>query len=224
MKKNFILISSIIICILLFIVEQNVGANYYIKSLSKIIMFIIIPVIYNKRVKNITFKKALNINILSKNDFKLGIILGISCFVILIISYFIFKSFIDFESIITELEDKSKITTSNFILVGLYITLGNSFLEEFFFRGFIFLNLYEIGYKKLAYVYSSFLFGIYHIAIFKTWFNVWITILALFGLISIGMVFNYINTKCKNFLNSWIVHILADSAIILIGLKLFKII
>lgn len=224
MKKNFILISSIIICILLFIVEQYFGVNYYIKSFSKIIMFIIIPVIYYKKIESITFKKALNINKLSKKDLNIGIILGILCFTILIISYFVFKNFIDFESIIKELEDKSKITTSNFILVGLYITLGNSFLEEFFFRGFIFLNLYEIGYKKLAYIFSSTLFGIYHIAIFKTWFNVWITILALFGLISIGMIFNYINTKCKNFLNSWIVHILADSAIILIGLKLFKII
>lgn len=224
MKKNFILISSIIICILLFIVEQYFGVNYYIKTFSKIIMFIIIPVIYYKKIKNITFRKALNINKLSKKDLKIGIILGFLCFIILIISYFIFKNFINFESIITELEDKSKITTSNFILIGLYITLGNSFLEEFFFRGFIFLNLYEIGYKKLAYIFSSILFGIYHIAIFKTWFNVWITILALFGLISIGIIFNYINTKCKNFLNSWIVHILADSAIILIGLKLFKII
>ncbi|WP_352418238.1 CPBP family glutamic-type intramembrane protease [Proteiniborus sp.] len=33
---------------------------------------------------------------------------------------------------------KPRITPVNFIYVSLYITFGNSFLEEIFFRGFIF--------------------------------------------------------------------------------------
>ena len=110
------------------------------------------------------------------------------------------------------------------MLVGIYITLGNSFLEEFFFRGFIFLNLYNQGYKKIAYIYSSLLFGVYHIAIFKTWFSPLLTVLALLGLVIAGIVFNWIDTKSENFINSWIVHILADSAIIIIGMGMFGII
>ncbi|TAH63854.1 MAG: CPBP family intramembrane metalloprotease, partial [Gottschalkiaceae bacterium] len=101
-------------------------------------------------------------------------------------------------------------------------TFINSFLEEFFFRGFIFLNLYKLGFKKGAYIFSSILFSLYHIGIFKNWFNPLLIILAVSGLISVGFIFNYIDTKSKSFINSWIVHILADAAIMLIGLRMFN--
>lgn len=86
------------------------------------------------------------------------------------------------------------------------------------------MNLYELKFKKTAYVYSSLLFALYHIAIFKSWFNIWLILLALTGLISVGFIFNFIDTKSNNFINSWIVHILADMAIMLIGMKMFGII
>ncbi|MBZ9635369.1 CPBP family intramembrane metalloprotease [Clostridium sp. FP1] len=106
----------------------------------------------------------------------------------------------------------------------MYITFGNSFLEEYFFRGFYLLKSYELKSKKFAYIYSSLLFGVYHIAIFKTWFNSGLVGLALIGLISIGFIFNWLDTRSKNFINSWLVHILADSAIIIIGLRMFGIV
>jgi hypothetical protein len=61
-------------------------------------------------------------------------------------------------------------------------------------------------------------------AIFKNWFNPALIALALFGLIFIGFVFDWLNTKSENFINSWLVHIMADSAIIIIGLKMFNMI
>ena len=146
-----------------------------------------------------------------------------SSFLVIIASYFVLRGYIDFNRIAQELQSKSKVTPSNFIFVGLYITFGNSFLEEYFFRGFIFLNLFNLGSKKLAYIYSSLLFGVYHISIFKTWFNPILIGLALFGLISVGIIFNWLDTKTENFINSWLVHILADSAIIIIGMRMFKI-
>jgi membrane protease YdiL (CAAX protease family) len=101
--------------------------------------------------------------------------------------------------------------------------LINSFLEEFFFRGFVFLNVYETGNKGWAYLFSALLFALYHIAIFATWFNIPLMLLALFGLMVIGFVFNYLDTLSNNFLNSYLVHIFANLAIVLIGLALFGI-
>lgn len=224
MKQKYIIISSLISCLGLYFIEQVIGVNYALKTLFKLILFIIVPYIYIKFIGKSTIQAELNLKQLDKKKLRLGFLFGVSSFLLILISYLLFKGVIDLNNIAKELQNKSKITPANFIFVGLYITFVNSFLEEFFFRGFIFLNLYNMKKQKFGYVFSSLLFGLYHIAIFKTWFNIWLIIICLLGLITIGFVFNWLNTKSKNFINSWIVHILADSAIILIGFKMFNII
>lgn len=224
MKKAYIILASLAACIMLYIVEQVIATNYITKSIVKLILFLVIPYIYLKLVKKSNAADGLKLRKLDLSTFKLGLILGVISFAIIIASYLILGGYIDFNSIVQELQSKSKVTPTNFIFIGLYITFGNSLLEEFFFRGFIFLNLFNQGSKKLAYAYSSALFSVYHIAIFKTWFNPLLIGLALFGLISVGIIFDWIDTKTKNFINSWLVHILADSAIIIIGMKMFRII
>lgn len=219
-----IITSSIMACLILYFIEQGIGVSYITKTSVKIFLFAVFPIIYIIFFKNKPIKTALNIGGLNLRKLSIGILSGIIFFSVILVSYSILGSFIDFDKISLELQDKLRITPLNFIFVGVYITLGNSFLEEFFFRGYIFMNLYELGYKRLSYIFSSFLFAFYHIIIFKNWFTPPIFLLALIGLASVGFIFNWMDTKSKNFINSWISHILADSAIILIGLKMFKII
>ena len=222
-NKKYILLTSLIVCIFLYILEQVLNVDYLVKTLAKILLFTVVPYVYIKFIKKTTIKESINYKKIDKHHLRNGSVLGIVCFVIILLTFFVFKDVLNLKAILAELQNKSKISKGNFIFVGLYITLCNSFLEEFFFRGFIFLNLYELKLKKCAYVYSSLLFGIYHISIFKTWFSFWLIALALVGLISAGFILNWVNTKSNNFINSWIVHILADSAIILIGMKMFGI-
>lgn len=224
MKEKYIIVSSLVACITLYIIEQYLGVNYAVKTISKIILFVLVPYLYIKFIRKSDFKTELNIRSLDKKRLRLGFIFGLVSFLIVLIGFVIFQGMIDLERIALELQTKSKITPANFLLIGFYITFGNSFLEEFFFRGFIFLNLYNLKREKLAYVYSSLMFGLYHIAIFKTWFSPLIILLCLLGLITVGLLFNWLNTKSKNFINSWLVHILADTAVILIGLRMFNII
>ncbi|MGB7604411.1 MAG: type II CAAX endopeptidase family protein [Lutisporaceae bacterium] len=224
MKKAYIVVFSLAAVIILYLIEQILVVDYITKTITKLILFTAIPYIYLKLMKKSSIKDCLNLKRFKKSTFKLGLILGVVSFAVIIAAYFTLRGYIDFNGIVQELQTKSKVTSSNFILVGLYITLGNSFLEEFFFRGFIFLNLFNQGYKKLAYIYSSVLFGMYHIAIFKTWFNPLLIGLALLGLISVGIIFDWLDTKTESFINSWLVHSLADSAIIMIGMRLFNII
>lgn len=224
MSKKYIFISSLIACIALYFIEQILLVDYLVKTLSKVVLFTLIPFGYIKFIKKSSLKEAINHKKIDIKHLKMGFLFGAISFLVVLVAYYLLQDMIDLESIANEMQNKSKITPGNFILVGLYVTFGNSFLEEFFFRGFIFLNLYKLGNKKIAYVYSSLLFGLYHMAIFKTWFNIWLIGLALLGLIIIGLIFNWLDTKSDNFINSWVVHILADSAIILIGLKMFRMI
>jgi uncharacterized protein len=223
-EKIFIIFASLIACSILYIVEQGIGVNYTVKTAVKVLMFIGIPLINIKLIKKQRFIDALNLNSIRIRQFKTGIGAGVLFFFIVLIAYLITGSFIDLDNIALELQEKLKVTPMNFLFIGVYITIGNSFLEEFFFRGYIFLNLYNNGARKLAHFYSSLLFGVYHIAIFKTWFTLPITLLALLGLVIVSFLFNWMNTKSQNFINSWIAHALADAAIILIGLRMFAII
>ncbi len=220
-NRYFIIVSSILACVVLYFIEQVLVMSYLVKTISKIAFFISIPYIYRFLINGSSASNRIKLN---KKELYIGTGLGILCFVVLMLAYFILKDVIDLNTIANELQTKSKVNPSNFLFVAFYITFINSFLEEFFFRGFVFLNLFMLGYKKLAYIFSSVLFAIYHIGIFKNWFNPWLIALAIFGLVSVGFIFNYIDTKSKSFINSWIVHILADAAIMLIGMRMFGII
>lgn len=220
----YILISSLLSCTALYYVEQIRAVNYAVQTGIKLLMFLLIPAIYFTLTKdrNIYISKARTIN--EKRPILTGLFSGLLFFVVLITAYYFLQPFIDFKPIISELETKLKVTPLNFIFVGIYITLGNSFIEEFFFRGFVFLGIYRTGRPGAAYLYSSLLFSLYHIMIFKNWFTLPLFLLAVFGLFVVGILFCWMDTKSKNFVNSWIAHMLADAAIILIGLKMFGIV
>lgn len=228
-RKSFtpyIFISSLIICAGLYYMEQelNISYNYVIKTSVKLVLFLLIPVIYFIHTRDRNMYISSTSRSRKNRSLLIGLLSGLLFFAVLAAAYYFLQSFIDFKPIISELETKLQITPLNFIFVGIYITLGNSFIEEFFFRGFVFLGIYKSGRHGTAYLFSSLLFALYHIMIFKNWFTLPLFLLALSGLFLVGLLFCWMNSKSRNFLNSWIAHILADAAIILIGLKMFGII
>ncbi|MCT2537333.1 CPBP family intramembrane metalloprotease [Aquibacillus koreensis] len=218
----FIIISSLFACALLYILTQQVEVNYLWQTLFKVFVFLLVPLFYYLKVRSLPIKKVFNFSIHPPS--KIAWIFALTTFSIILIAYFTLGRFVDFNAIANEMTSKSNITPSNFIFVGLYITFGNSFLEEWFFRGFIFKNLLNFKYKRTAYVFSSILFAVYHISIFQTWFNPWLILLCLIALFSVGLIFNWLNTKNAGFINSWLVHIFADAAIIIVGLIMFNMI
>ena len=222
-RVALIVLSTALACLLLYVVEQVLGVNYLVKTLVKLVLFAGIPWGYawltdsTPQVGECRVRRGLR---MLPASLKLGLFLGAATFGAIFLAYFLFQSALDLPAIARELQEKSRITPSNFLLVGAYVTFGNSLLEEWFFRGFVFLTLHRLGWSRLAYGYSSLLFALYHIAIFRTWFSPGLMILALLGLVTIGLIFDWLNAKTDHFLSSWLTHVLADTAIILIGLRL----
>lgn len=219
MKKKIIL--SIILIVLMIIVDTLINPSYLIKSIIKVVLFLLIPMVLGefKRIEALCFFRISNKKSLLKT---LGI--GIFVYLGIIFSYFILSSFIDLEIIKSILENSLKVNRGNFILVAVYISFINSFIEEFFFRGYLFLDLLKYKGRGFAYVYSALVFSIYHVGIMGGWFNPVIFILALLGLFTGGLIFNYLNEKNRNILNSYMVHMMANLAINTIGLMMFDII
>ncbi|WP_010095650.1 CPBP family intramembrane glutamic endopeptidase [Ornithinibacillus scapharcae] len=219
MKKNtiFIMVSTLVTCCLLAFIEHGIETNYLIKTGIKVTLFFLNVWIYIKIFQNFRFRDVLSMEKITHKEWKRIVTLGASSAFILLVAYIICLPYINLDSIMDDLTNRLGITTTTYIIVGIYITFGNSFLEEFFFRGFIFFNLP----RRLAYLFSPLLFAAYHIPMIMLWFSPLIIVICFIGLWLIGVVFHLVNERTATIWASWIIHICADVMIILIGLTLF---
>lgn len=222
MKKSEIIIAiGIMACGVLYGVEQGFHVDYLTQSLVKIILFLAIPLLFVWTERNERSMILVRHPESSKTGWLYAILLGIFSFGAVLGAYYLLRPFIDFQHIVADLQNRLKVSRINYLLIGAYVILFNSFIEEVFFRGFVFARLYRNGQRVRAYLLSSILFALYHVSIFKTWFTWPMMVLALTGLMVGGMIFCWLNRRTLKIHYSWIAHIFADIAIIWIGYTLF---
>lgn len=221
--KHYVILSVLFSTIMMCIVDGIIVPPYFVKSAIKIFMFLLIPMLYFVfyKGKNEYLKKLF---VPKKKDFLLALGLGIGVFTVILGAYFLLKPWIDLSTIEEALVSGTGVTADNFLVVAIYISFVNSLLEEFFFRGYAFLILKKEKSKKFAYIFSSFMFALYHVGMTSGWFSVLIYFLAMLGLFIGGCIFDFLNDKCENIYPSWLVHMCANFAINIIGFILFGII
>lgn len=226
MNKRKTIINIFIIMIIslsiMYITDSIINPGYIYKSVIKLLLFMAIPVLYTMVDRNIKLKEIFKLR--SKKQLLISIILGLGVYIIIFTAYLILKGFIDLENIKNIMEKSINVNRDNFIQVAIYISFINSLLEEFFFRGFIFLNFKKLFKRELAYIASALAFAIYHVAIMANWFTVPLFILSMIGLFVGGLIFNYLNDKNSNIYSSWLVHMAANFAINTVGFIMFGII
>lgn len=145
-KKNlsYLLGTSVLIVVLLYVADQILSLSYLSKVLLKIILFSVFPIFYTLKTGNNVFKTSWENFLRPKEKTSrknINLIPGVSVFALIIPAYILAKPYIDTVQLLWEFEHKYKITQSNIIYYGLYLFFINSLLEEFFCRGFIFLNI-----------------------------------------------------------------------------------
>lgn len=212
-KKNIMLYSVIFLCSFVFVFIEAID-SYIIKAVGKIIVGILIPIIVTFWNKEITFKEFLRIR---KKGMKNAILLGTIVFGVIIINFFLTKNIIDYTDMIDSVVEMSNGSLINLILIDLHIIFINAFIEEFFFRGFIYYNLKE---NKNAILISSVLFALYHFFMIIDWFNPLISVIILLGLMFVGIIFIKLNEKSKSIYSSCFVHMAANLALNIAGLIL----
>lgn len=220
-KTTYIVFSVIVIaCILMGVIDTIIKPGYFLKSVCKIILFLVLPFIFYYRKNKENLKK-----LLIGQKFKFWpIVAGLGVYFGILVLYFLTNNFIDYSGITGTLQSDLGINNHNFVFVALYISFINSLLEEFFFRGFGFLTLKEHTSKKAAYLVSAVMFALYHISILIGWFELPIIALIVVGLMMVGILFSYIDEKTNSIYMSWCVHMFANFAINTIGFMLFGII
>ena len=222
MKKRsttLVLFVTVICCIVMALVDGVLRPSYAVKSAIKIAIFMLIPLVASKLDRSVLYLQLLRP---TKKGFLPAIALGIGIYVVILGGYFLVSPFFDFSQIAGALTDNAGVTKDNFLYVSLYISFANSFLEEFFFRGFVFTNLKQHSGRKLAYIFSAAAFSLYHVAMMIGWFSPALFLLVMVGLVIGGMIFNWLNEKLDTIYCSWLTHMFANFAINTIGFILLQ--
>ena len=219
--KKLVLI-SILSVILISLVDGFINPGYGVKSAIKIVLFFLVPLISVGWLGRQDFKDLLRPR--GSRAMSRTLVLGLGVYAGIMAAYFILRPYIDLETIRLALAEDLGVNRDNFILVALYISFMNSLLEEFFFRGYLFLGLLQKTGRIAAYSISAFLFAAYHVAIIGRWFSPLIFLFAMAGLFIGGLIFNYLNERNRNIINSWVVHLMANLAINTVGLMMFNLV
>lgn len=216
LKNGLMLGIFIFACLCFFLIESTLTINYWQKSFIKIALFAMLPMII--QYKQFQFPTT---------DYKTlvkSLSLGLFVYVVILGGFIIVQTIVSLEMIRDSLLNQVNVNRENFIFVALYISFINSWIEEFFFRGFGYFKMKPFLGKRLSMILSSLLFAIYHISIVKDWAHPLIVTLSILGLFFIGIFFILLNERNQNILSSWMVHMFANLAINTIGLHMFGII
>ncbi len=199
----FLIISSLVFLAVIYLVELVFMPNYWIKSAIKISLIALIVLLYSMLFK-VSVKETIFFEKLHKPWIFLTIIAGVVALSLLI--FFIFKNQIDLDSIRESMFAKEKLSKRNAVLVYVYIVFVNSFFEEALFRGLLFGFFRRKGLKAVGYIVPNLLFSAYHVGIVASWFNPFIFILCISGLVGAGALLCFISDKFGSIKASWIMH------------------
>ena len=140
MKKRIaaILWVAIVSCAVMALVDGVLKPGYAIKSAIKLVMFLGLPLLMSLRHRELSLKPLLRFK---KKGFLTALGLGLGLFALILGAYWGFSRFVDFSAIAGSLTQNAGVNRDNYLLVTTYVAFANSFLEELFFRGFLFMNL-----------------------------------------------------------------------------------
>lgn len=219
-QSAYIITSVFIFSIFVSLLDAVVRPGYFVKISIKIVFFFLIPLLFfmaNKKDRD-SFKRLFAFG---KRGLWKPLLLGAVVYAAIVLGYFLTRGVIDFSNATSDLTDGMGVTAQNFLYVSLYISFANSFLEEFFFRGYGFMALKRYIGRKPAYLSSSLAFALYHVGMLSGMFGMGVSILLLAGLAAGGCIFNRLDEWGGSLYPSWFVHMFANFAINTVGMGLF---
>lgn len=212
-KRNGILALTVASCMVMALVETIIEPTYLVKSMIKVTVFLLLPLL---TLRIFRLKPPENSFALRKMHILALLCLGAFIYLLIMGAYTLTGNLFDYSSLVSSLSEDQQVDSHSFVWVALYISFCNSFLEEFMFRFISFILLSAYTSQKTSYLFSSIMFALYHVAMIGSSFPVQLLILALLGLATGGLIFDYIDRKAGTIYPSWIVHMFADFALMTI--------
>lgn len=220
-KSIYIISALFVFSLAVTYIDAFVHPPYFSKIPIKILFFLVLPALYFVRNKEAftDFKALFRFR---KKGLGLSILLGVGIYAVIVGGFFLTRNIFDYSGITKNLTSGMGITKDNYIYVAVYISFMNSFLEEFFFRGFGFITMKKYTNRVFAYIFSPILFAFYHVGMTANMFEPVLLALVMTGLVAGGLIFNFLNEKNENIYSSWFTHMFANFAMHTVGFVLFS--
>ena len=161
-KSIYIISALFVFSLSVTCIDAFVHPPYFSKIPIKILFFLVLPLCYfliNKEAMP-DFKSLFRFR---KKGLLLSVGLGVGIYAVIVGGFFLTRNVFDYSGVTKNLTEGMGITKDNYIYVALYISFMNSFLEEFFFRGFGFILMKKYTCRTFAYIFSPVLFAFYHV-------------------------------------------------------------
>jgi membrane protease YdiL (CAAX protease family) len=155
-----------------------------------------------------------------RNHLPLALGLGAASGVIFLAAYFLAVDWLVDRSVLVErIGTQFSVTAATVALIAPLTIFFNSLLEEFFYRGFAF-GLLVKKHTVLGYCLPAAAFSAQHLIFINQWLSPWLLLLAAVALFVLSCVLQWLYEKADSIVAPWIVHILADVAMMLIAITL----
>ena len=218
-KRIYVIASTVACALAMSFVDGVIQPPYGLKSFLKVVLFLLVPLGYFGHFRAWDSLKALFL--LKKRELAVALALGIGAFGVITGGYMVISRFFSLEEAIWQMTAEGGVNPGNFLYVSFYIALVNSMLEEFFFRGYAFLNLKSLTSRPVAYLFSAVLFAVYHLGMVSGNGNPLIWGAALILLTASGLILNALNEHSGSILTSWLLHMCANLGINAVGFYVF---
>ena len=233
-QRRVIVALLIFCCLILAVVDGYLRPPYGVKAAAKVVLFFLLPlgcVWWLERMDATAAEGKSDRSSSGMSSFvrvfrpepkavTLGLVLGIGTMALILGGYALLSPWLDLSAVPAAMAANGGITADNFLYVGTWIALCNSLMEEIFFRGFAFLQLKRVSSRRFAYVVSAAAFSLYHAAIVDGWVSPALYLLMLAALFVYGLFFAWLDERDGRIWASWLMHMGANVAINLIGMRL----
>ena len=102
---------------------------------------------------------------------------------------------------------------ANFFIFASVMSLGNSLMEEYVWRWFVFSKFKLLLGVWPAIILSAFFFTVHHIVIMWNFGSLWLVFLGSIGLFTGAIIWAWLYNKYNSIWPGWICHVAADTAI-----------
>ena len=147
-----------------------------------------------------------------------GLISAIALAAIIFLSYWwVARPLLNFNELRAMLAGLGINTKTQYFLLAGYLTLINSFIEEYVFRWFFYRQFQRLMPPVLAVFSAALLFTVHHTVVLAAYIPWYFNALASFGVFSGGLIWSFLYFRYKQIWPAYISHIGADVGVFLIG-------
>lgn len=211
----------------------NIAGQYAVGLGLQVIIELCLPILVTVWLTRVSVKQAFVVPLKPKagrvhwTEY-MGIVLAGTAVVVIMGAYYIFRPLLHLTDIRDSLMIRNGVTAATYPWVAFSVALINPFLEEYFWRGFIYRNLSMFApnhrWRVIVLWLAGLLFALHHTIIIKGWFLWWQWIIVTVFLALVGVMFNWLYEKSGSIWISLMVHLAADITLAILGLSVFGII